>query len=232
MGARPDHPLAFPAVLTVVAALSALAAVFSWTRPGDPALLGAAPDRTVEVVVLDNGFHTDMAVRRDDLRADGGPLGLALDAVGPGDWILVGWGDARFYVDQSPISDRLPDGARAFFRPGNASVVMLDPTWAPPGGDRRVLRLSPAAFAAMRARIEDSLALENGRPRIAAARPGDDARFFASRETFSILHLCNHWTGELLSTAGLAVKPLGVTTSSGVIAAIDGAELDRPGSGA
>ena len=108
----------------------------------------------------------------------------ATAGLAPGDWVLVGWGDATFYVDQSPISGRLADGARAFFRPGNASVVMLDPEARDPARlfrpeDRQALRLSSAGMAALRARIAASLALDAaGRPILAAARTGDDARFF------------------------------------------------------
>jgi len=153
----------------------------------------------------------------------------------PGDWILIGWGDAKFYVDQSPIGDRLPDGARAFFAPGNPSVIMLDPAQADPRrmfaeDGRRDFRLSPAAFEAMAAHIEASLDLSTGAPRIAAARAGDDARFFASREHFSIGHLCNHWTAGVLNAAGMETRPLRSIVSSEVVATVDRAKLDTPAS--
>ncbi|MBU3970537.1 MAG: DUF2459 domain-containing protein, partial [Alphaproteobacteria bacterium] len=149
----------------------------------------------------------------------------------PGDWILIGWGDARFYVDQSPIGDRLPDGARAFFRSGNASVIMLDPAQRDPrdlvaADRRRGLRLSAAGFAAMADHIEASLDLGDGRARIAAARDGDDARFFASHEHFWIGRLCNHWSAGVLHAAGLPVRPFRATTSSEVMATVERAQLD------
>lgn len=206
--------------LAIVAGLGA--GLWTWTRPGDPELLAAAGPR-VAVHVLDNGFHTDLAVPRAALEARSGPLAEAVRGLAPGDWVLIGWGDATFYVEQGPIGARLPDGARAFFRPGNASVVMLDPWRGDPAriapDERRSLSLSPAAFAAMADRIEASLALERGRPRIAAARPGDDVRFFASRETFSMLHLCNHWTAQVLNAAGLPVGPVRSITSGEVMRA-------------
>ena len=60
-----------------------------------------------------------------------------------------------------------------------------------------------------------------------AARPGDDARFFSSRETFWVGHLCNHWTAELLSAAGLPVRPLRAATSGEVMrTAARAAKLD------
>ncbi|HYC74394.1 DUF2459 domain-containing protein [Brevundimonas sp.] len=214
------------------AAVGLGAALWTWTAPGDPTLWRAAADAPgVELHLLDNGFHTDLAVPRAALEARGGPLAEAVRALPAGDWILIGWGDAKFYVDQSPMEGRLPDGMRAFFRPGNASVIMLDPAQRDPTelfaeDGRRSFRLTPQGFEAMAAHVEASLDLSSGGPRVAAAREGDDARFFASRETFSIAHLCNHWTSGVLNAAGLPVRPFRSIVSSELMAAIDRSELD------
>ena len=229
---RRRRPRSGLAPLVVAALLAALAALWTWTASGDPALWPASADQPgVEVHLLDNGFHTDLAVPRAALEARPGPLAEAVRGLPAGDWILIGWGDAKFYVDQSPITDRLPDGGRAFFRPGNASVVMLDPAQRDPRAlfaedGRRSFRLSRAGFEAMAGHIEASLALSDGRPRIAAARAGDDARFFASREHFSVAHLCNHWTAGVLNAAGLPTRPWRAFTSAEVMATV--ARADRP----
>jgi len=223
--------------LVAAMALGAFTALWTWTAPGDPALWPASTADAgfevagVEVHVLDNGFHTDLAVPREALEARTGPLAEAVRGLPPGDWILIGWGDAKFYVDQSPMTDRLPDGARAFFRPGNASVIMLDPAQRDPrdlvaADRRRSLRLSAAGFEAMADHIEASLDLSDGRARIAAARDGDDARFFASHEHFWIGRLCNHWSAGVLNAAGLPARPLRSITSSEIMATIERAQLD------
>jgi hypothetical protein len=214
-----------------------VAALWTWTLPGDPAVFPANPgDPAVIIHVLDNGFHADIAAPRAALEAGGGPLAQAIRRLGPGDWVLIGWGDARFYVDQRPIHHRLPDGARAFFRPGNAAVVMLDPYPRDPAvafdpADLHTVRLSPAGFARLRRRVEASLDLRDGAPRLASVRRGDDARFFASRERFWIGFLCNHWTARTLNAAGLPIRPLRAATSAEVVRTVDTAELDtgRPG---
>jgi hypothetical protein len=220
-----------PARLIAAAVLGALAALLTWQTSGAVDLVSRGTE-AVTIHLLDNGFHTDMALPRDALEARGGPLAEAVRTLGPGDWVLVGWGDAKFYVDQSPISDRLPDGARAFFRPGNPSVLMLDPEardprWLFAEEGRASLTISPAAFDRMAGRIEVSLDLSSRKPRVAAARPGDDARFFASRETFSILHLCNHWTASVLAAGGVAIRPVRSITSAEVMQATRAAALDR-----
>lgn len=218
------------------ALVGAAAALLTWRTPAALDLAPRGSEAGVAVRLLDNGFHTDLALPRRALEARGGPLALAVRSLGPGDWVRVGWGDAKFYVDQSPISDRLPDGARAFFRPGNRSVVMLDPEAVDPGRGMDppqvvALTVSPAAFSRMAGRIEASLALSDGAPRVAAARPGDDARFFASREAFSLVHLCNHWTAQVLAAGGVGVRPVRSVLSAEVVDAARAAALDTGGRG-
>jgi hypothetical protein len=223
--------------ICAAALLGFAAALMSWTRAGEAPFPAGRDAAAVTAYLLDNGFHTDLAVPRAALAEGGGTLAQALARTPPGDWVLVGWGDARFYVDQSPIQNRLADGARAFFAPGNASVVMLDPYQGDPARlgaaeRRRTLRLSPQGFAALRDRLEASLAAPDGAPVLAAARAGDDARFFASVETFWVGHLCNHWTAGLLNAGGVAVRPFRAIVSAELLAAVDRASLDSAGQGA
>lgn len=231
MGARRKIRTHGFAALTLAALLGVFAALMTWTRAGQ-AFDGPG---AVPVRLIDNGFHTDLAVPRTALMDRGGPLAQAVETLEPGDWVLVGWGDARFYVETTPIHTRLPDGARAFFARGNRSVVMLypvsgDPAERAPAGQTRSWMLSDAAFDALASRVERSLDLTAGAPRIGAVRtnPGDygaDARFFASTETFWIGHLCNHWTSQLLHAAGLDVRPFRSIVAKEVVASVD-RELD------
>lgn len=204
--------------------LGLVAGVWTWTRSGAEVAPSGGPP--VVIHILNNGFHTDLAVPRAALEARGGPLAEASRSVGPGDWILIGWGDATFFVDTSPMEGRLLDGARAFFRPGNPSVVMLDPHTGDPSrglpADRvHTLRISQAAFAAMTGRVEDSLALQTGRARLSTARPGSGAHFFASHEHFWIGYLCNSWTARVLNAAGLDIRPMRAVTAGEVVATVD-----------
>ena len=219
------------APFVLAGALGAITALWTWTLPGDPSRFPATGTGGVEIHILNNGFHTDLAVPRARLEAGGGPLARASRTLGPGDWVLIGWGDAKFFVEESPMEGRLLDGARAFFMPGNASVVMLDPEAGDPRrrfapDSRRTVRLSQAGFDAMRSRIETSLALEDGRPRLTTARPGAGARFFASHEHFWIGYLCNSWTARVLNAGGVPVRPMRAVTAGEVVASLDRAELD------
>ncbi|MNI16538.1 hypothetical protein D3C73_698740 [compost metagenome] len=233
------------AVRLVLAALLGLAAAL-WTaeRPGDPALFPPAPGAARQTVhLVDNGFHTDLVLPRAMLATGEDALAQAVRAAPPGDWLYVGWGDAVFYVEEGPISARLADGARAFFRPGgNPSVVKLeaggvDPARLPQGAGRLSIALSPDGLQALRAHIGQSLKTDaRGRPILATRRPGDGAVFFAGRDVFWIGRLCNHWTAEALNAAGLPMPLTRAVTSGQVMRAArraeqTAAELDLGGAG-
>lgn len=220
---------------TLLAALvGTVAALWTWTAAGDPGLAPRPDEATTEVHLLNNGFHTDLAVPRAALTRRPGPLGEAARSLAPGDWILIGWGDAKFYVDQSPMEGRLLDGGRAFFAPGNRSVIMLDPDQTDPtarfaAANRNTLTLSPRALTRMLDHIEASLDLTDGAARIAASRPGDDARFYASHEHFWIGYLCNNWSAGALNAGGVTVRPMRSVTAGEVMKATRAKlDFDRP----
>lgn len=212
-----------------------LAAWLTWTRAGDPALYPPPPGEAGVVAhVLDNGFHADLALPRARLEATPGPLAEAVRALPPGDWVLAGWGDARFYADTSPVRGRLLDGARALLRRDDPTVVMLS-AWASepaPRADRQRLRLSEAGFERLRARLEATLETRDGRPVIGPRRPGSRVRFYRSGERFWLGRVCNHWTAELLHAAGLPVRPAWTAFSGEVLAmARRAAALDSAAAG-
>lgn len=214
--------------------IGALLGLTSWIEAG-PAL-PAGDGSGVPVRVDSNGFHTDLVMDRAPLMARGGPLAALVADLGPGEAVRIGWGDARFYVDQSPIVSRLPDGVRALVAPGNPSVVMLSPIdrlTPVRDPDRQVqLRLSPEAFEALAARIEASLDLAGGTARLSATGPDGRTRFYGSTETFWIGRMCNRWTAEVLQAAGLTVHPGRTVVAGAVLAdARSAVPLDRPGAG-
>ncbi len=221
------------AIRILIAGLTgAILGLGSWVEAGPD--LPRRDGGLVPVRVDSNGFHTDLVMDRAPLMARGGPLAERVADLGPGEAVRIGWGDARFYVDQSPILSRLPDGVRALVAPGNRSVVMLSPIdRLTPVRDpeRQVhLRLSPVAFEALAARIEASLDLAGGAARLSATGPDGRTRFYASTETFWIGRMCNRWTAEVLQSAGLTVHPGRTLVAGAVLADARAAvPLDTPG---
>jgi hypothetical protein len=215
---RPRRLALAAAVLAIVLAL-----VFLPVRPRDPALFPVPEGETgVTVYVLDNGYHSEVVVPTARLAARGGPAAQALKSVPSWPWTSLGWGDARYYIESGISGPRILDGLRALFAPNNPSVVMVEPLRASPerlyrrGGVVR-LRLSDAGFERLAARVDRSFRLEGGRPVLHPAPGWGDTRFFDSGETFSLLHLCNHWTGETLNAAGVPARPVLDTLAAGLV---------------
>jgi uncharacterized protein (TIGR02117 family) len=211
-----------PRVREVAAILVLLLIVLTLAtaRPGDPALYPPQPGDAQVVYLVDNGFHTDVILPRAAILAHGGPLATATAQTSPYDWIMVGWGDARFYEAASPWQDRLLDAARAALG-GRPTAIHLEgvperPDQAWPRGVHRVA-LSSAGLAALMARADRSFALDaTGAPIALPVRRVPGEAFFASVEGFSLIHLCNHWASELLSAAGMPTTPVLDTLPAGL----------------
>ena len=205
---RRPRRIARPAAALAAVAVAALLLV---RRGGDPALYPAAPGEPATTVwVVDDGFHTDLVLPTDRLRARRGPSAEALRTLPATPFVTVGWGDSEFFPNQAPVLARPLDGLRALFGPDNASVVRLEPLTRPPAQayDEALLRLrlSEAGFERLARRLDRSFAPA---PVLAPPLPWRplDPRYFESRERFGVLHLCNDWTGELVSAAGPPTRP-------------------------
>ena len=88
----------FTRVAKVVAAVLIAFVVMkmSTATHGDRHLYPAGNEK-VTVYLLDNGFHTDIAVPAALVKAHGGPLDLAAPRQS-GRWVSYGWGELGFYT--------------------------------------------------------------------------------------------------------------------------------------
>ena len=195
-----------------VVAVFILLLTLATAKGGDPARYPAPRGLGVTVYLIDNGWHSDIAVPTAAIEARGDALAIAARQTSDAPWTLIGWGDAGFYEASSPALSRIPDGLAALLG-GRPTVVHLEGVFAAPdrtwGRGVRPITLSRAGLAALLARADRSLAPgPGGAPIMAPIRRVPDEAFFTSNERFSVIHLCNHWTADLLHAAGLPVTPV------------------------
>ncbi len=201
-----------PSGIAAIIILLLIVLTLATARQGDPKLYPAKAGDAQVIWLIDNGFHTDLALPRAAVIAHGGPLAAAAARTGAAPWVMVGWGDAKFYADASPWQGRLLDAGRAAMG-GRATTVHLegvpqrpDLAWAE--GVHR-LQVSGAGLAALMGRIDRSFALGKSGAPVALDVPRQPGEaFFASGEGFSGLHDCNEWTADVLSAAGLPMTPV------------------------
>ena len=200
-----------PSGIAAIILLLLIVLTLATARTGDPKLYPPKPGDAQTIWLIDNGFHTDLALPRAAVIARGGPLAAAA-RTSAAPWIMVGWGDAKFYEDASPWQGRLVDAGRAALG-GRATTVHLEgvsqrPDLAWTEGVHPIA-LSTAGLAALMARIDRSFALDKSGAPIALEAPRQPGEaFFASRERFSGIHDCNEWTADVLSAAGLPMTPV------------------------
>ncbi len=218
--------LALPVLIIAAAVVTA--------KPGQAALYPAL-DEGVTVYVIDNGFHTDLALPADRLALRPGPLSDAAASATHLPWVAVGWGDASFYTQSGVSAARIADGLRALFAPHNPAVIQLygigrDPLTAFARPVATPVHLSTAGFERLAARIEASFVVAGGAPVRAEVHTDPDEAFFRSSEHFSILKVCNNWTGEALNAGGLPITPMADSLSFGLMADLRlRAGVHRPG---
>jgi hypothetical protein len=214
-----------PALFICLFGFVVAAEALLWRLPGDPAVHPPRPgEAAVTVYVVDHGWHTDLALPAARVLSRRGASADALRRLPERSWVLVGWGDARFYREQGASLRRLLDGLRALFLPGNDSVVQLrvmqtHPLRRYPRDDVAVLQLSEIGFTRLMRRLDSEFALERGRP-VDAGHGAWTARsrFFAGTRRFHLFQLCNHFTAGLLNAGGIAVRPVPATLPDGVMA--------------
>jgi uncharacterized protein (TIGR02117 family) len=206
--------------ILAVIVLSLLFVTVGTATGGDPALYPPAAGAAQTIFLVDNGLHSDVAVPRAAIMAHGGPLAQATAKASADPWILVGWGDAKFYEATDPWEGRILDGLRALIG-GRATVVHLqgidrspDKAW---NTGVQPIPVSPAGLAALLARADQAFAQSaDGAPIFAPSQRAPGEAFFKSSEGFGLFHLCNHWTAGLLAAAGLPMTPVLDTLPAGL----------------
>jgi uncharacterized protein (TIGR02117 family) len=215
----------------VAALLAALVAVgLATAGAGDlrlfPPPAGAS---TVEVAIVDHGYHAGLVVRTADLSrlaAAGEPVLAALQArFAAYPWLEIGWGDGAFYRLAPALSDVTVEMAIAALSGSNEDSVLhvvgleAEPARSFPASDVQTVRLSADGFRALGRRLAVTFARDAaGQPEVIGPGLYGPSLFFRAEGRYSLLETCNHWVAGLVAAAGLKISPVPATLSGGLLA--------------
>jgi len=199
-------------------------------RPGDRRLYPSAPGApAVTIFLVSHGYHSGVVLRRTQITEVASERGdVALDYVaarfGQYPFVEIGWGEEGFYRSVPTLASLTVGLAlRALFAPGNRSVLHVvglsaHPTVAFPRADILAPVLSAEGFGHLIDRIDRSFAPSQAGEPVEDLGPGlyGPSLFYRAVGTFNILHVCNHWTAELLDAAGIPTAPVLATMPQGL----------------
>lgn len=172
-----------------------------------PAPCAAVPDGPLAWVV-DQGWHTEIALRAEDLS---GPLADLRTPFPGAETLVFGFGKRGFMLAEAGEIEELLLGPL----PG-PGVIQVRGMAAPPSlawpGRAIALPLPERGLDRLRAFLWNSIAAD------AAALPLHDSLFYEAARGYSLLYTCNTWTAEGLRQAGLPVRPEGVVLARAVLA--------------
>jgi Protein of unknown function (DUF2459) len=177
----------------------------------------AVPEGPVAWVV-DHGWHTDIALRVEDLA---GPLAGFRTPFAGAAALVFGFGKRSFVLAGAGAVEELLLGPIP--GPGAVQVkgLAVPPAAAYPGR-ATALPLPQGGLARLSEFLWNSLALDAaGRPVPAHPGPLHGSLFYESSRGYSLAYTCNTWTAEALRLAGLPVSDAGVALPRGVLVQLD-----------
>jgi uncharacterized protein (TIGR02117 family) len=170
----------------------------------------APPTSGIEVGVLSNGVHTDFVLPVRAAGVDWAQF-FALDELHGTDsgfeWVAVGWGDRRFYLETPTFADL--KASTAFAALSGIGSTALHVTWLHSGpysaDNERSFVLSEAQYLALCEYVRSSFARDAALLPRRIEHPGYMARdhFYEAVGSYSAIQTCNEWTGAGLRRAGV-----------------------------
>ena len=204
--------------LILAVTLSAILAGCAATRPAatTPDATTPAGDRALDgavLFVIDRGWHTDIALPSADASraGDAAPFADLAQVFSGVRFLVFGFGDRVYYMAREATF--FGTLAAAFPGPGVILVTGLSATPADAFGADHVIALSVtgAQLAAVSGFIRHALEPQPGGALQALGDgPYPGSRFYASSESYDLMHDCNWWTLAALASGGLPASPDGV----------------------
>lgn len=178
------------------------------------------PASDVTLYVVGGVAHTEIAIPRTAFERGPPRLRAAVDRLGEGPWVVVGWGPWWFghdprWRDPRSYALRAADATWSLLTPQTTSRLRLAAIGAPGAGPgEHALSMIPVRVSAdgldrAVARIDQTLtAAPDGGPVVTWLPPDKpNVAVFLSGEHYNITHECNHWIADVLRAGGVGVPP-------------------------
>ncbi len=163
----------------------------------------------IEVVVMDNGVHTDLALPLKTDVIDWRTYLRPEDFAGANPnftHAAFGWGNRKFYMETPEWKDLDLDVAlSAAFGFGKSAMHVYYLRQAPRASQKNiVLKLSETQYRHLVTYILDSFKQENGQVMLIKNKGYTSTdNFYEANGSFSLLKTCNGWTNSGLKAAGI-----------------------------
>jgi uncharacterized protein (TIGR02117 family) len=165
-----------------------------------------AGEKSIEVLVITNPIHTDIAIPADSETLQAfhflGESGLPMDAPGLR-WLVFGWGGRAFYLQTPtwaelklvPVLKALTIDRSVLHAELAGEIDRSLPNVKP-------LRVSEAEFSKLLQAVLDSF-VANEPGAIDGAGFGPNDRFYEANGRFNVLFSCNTWAANVLRAGGV-----------------------------
>jgi hypothetical protein len=118
-------------------------------------------------------------------------------------YLGIGWGERRWYVDPPPEDGQLLPGLRALLLPNAAVIKVQRYTDFPTDAETLCLGVTAEHFLNLVSFIRDTFERDaQNQPIYVAADPKHKAQFYAAKGTYSLFNNSNHWTAAGLRIVG------------------------------
>lgn len=175
-----------------------------------------AGERGQALYLVDHGLHVGLVVPAGELQRH---LPALKDDFPAARLMEVGWGDRAFYQDEQAGAGL---ALRALLWPTDAVLHLVPLSQSPrvafAGLPVLELSVSPAGMERLLREVAASFARnEAGQLKEAGAGRYGGGRFYASVESYHLLHTCNTWVARRLVAAGLPLRPAWAFTAGGLM---------------
>ncbi|MEQ8602939.1 MAG: DUF2459 domain-containing protein [Marivibrio sp.] len=205
-----------------------LAACGAGQAPAPPPPADAGPkDRTIWVV--SNGWHTEIALDRVDLKASRAAP-PEIEDLPEARYLSFSWGDRAYFKERNQSLGAVIEAA---ITPTPAVLHLVGLDGPPPEAYAHLavyeLSITEAGLERLVAAMSAAFT-RDGEARAQPVAPGLMTRsfFYDARGEFHLFNTCNTWTARMLRTAGVDISPAGVMTASHVTGRL--ADLAEEGS--